>query len=216
MKECEVSPSGTLACSIWAKRNPFCQLKGCSKLQTSTRTVGMMGDLLRSESWFELHCWHTPGHLTVGSGQAGCQVTATRFRLILSEILVTADAPSALIQGRLQSLSLEPSLRLRVWTHNSPSASWSKLRSAIRSLCLSHEVWCKTVTWSQLCSKGSQTFRWTWAELVPNPRTRCIFHVLLGLGVVNVTWFWSLVHRANAACHQGTGIREEEEEFFFR
>lgn len=70
----------------------------------------MMGDLLQSESWFELHCWHTPGHLTVGSGQAGCQVATTRVRLILSEILVTADAPSALVQGRLQSLSLEPSL----------------------------------------------------------------------------------------------------------
>lgn len=120
----------------------------------------------------------------------------------------------------IQQCSLQP---LTSWTKfmpelnsNSPSASQSKLPSLIRSCCSSHKVLCKTVTWSQLCSEGSQTFQWTWAAFVPNPQTRCIFHVLLGLCVVNVTWLWNLVHRANVVCDRGIGIREEEEEFFFR
>lgn len=42
------------------------------------------------------------------------------------------------------------------------------------------------------------------------------FCVFLELYVVNVTWPWIWVPRANIACDQSTGIKEKEEEFFFR
>lgn len=122
------------------------------------------------------------------------------------------------IQASFQPLHFEPSVCLK-WTQTLQvhlGQSFQIRSDSFFFSCPSHKVKCKTVTCSQLCSEGSQTFWWTWAEFVPNPRTRCILNVFLGPCVVNVTWLWNGVPRANVACDQSTGIREEEEEFFFR